>query len=391
VAGIIVYKTILEESSMNGRIEKRGDDKYVVIVEVGRDAEGKRRRVVRTVNGNQTKAKQELRRLLNEMDQGVQLGADRLLLSDYLRDWLKGRRGNLKPRTYESYEYHIERHLIPALGAIPLGKLAPLDIERYKIRALETATRRTKGTEQEKTLTPRSVDSHLTTLNQALKRAVQLRMISYNPCEGIERPKYESVKYQVLEPEELGELLAVAREYTIYPIVALIANTGLRLGEALGLEWADIDLKLQTAFIHQQWQRTPQGLEMRPPKSKRSVRNIPLTEDATALLRPLHVEGRVYVFPGRNNVPRDPSSVDRAFKRITTKLGRPDFRLHDLRHTFATILLANGVPLSEVQEILGHEQASTTANIYVHTLASRKRVVADTFGEVMKKARESKK
>lgn len=382
---------------MGARLEKR-DGGWAVILEAGRDSEGKRKRIVRRVKGTKKQAEQVKLQLMLEYGQGVEIGANKIAMADYLRSWLAGRRTNLKERTYESYEMHIEMHLIPALGHIPLGELSSAHIDAYKARKLKEPRRgqpkKPKEGEpkvEQKPLTPRTVDAQLATLNAALNRALTMRLISRNPLTGVERPKYESVKYQVLEPEQLLLFFETASKSSVYSVILLIAHTGMRLGEALGLEWRNVDLDQRTIYVRQQWQRTKEGLKMNPPKSKKGVRQIPLTDAAIALLEALRGSGSTYVFPGENGAPKDPSAVDKAFDRIRRTAGLPGLRLHDLRHSFATILLASGVSLPEVQAILGHEKASTTANIYGHTLPSRRNEIAAAFELTLQKAREQKK
>lgn len=370
---------------ITSRLEKRNNS-WLVILELGRGADGKRRRLVRSVRGARAQAEKLRLQLLQEYGAGVQIDSNQLTLGEYLQQWLKGREGNIAPRTYESYELHITKHLIPALGHVALGQLHPLDIERYKEAKL-------------KELAPRTVDAQLTTLSQALKKAVQHRLISSNPADVVERPRYKAVKYTVLEPEELDLLLSVAKNYTIFPIVYLAANSGMRLGELVGLEWKHVDLDEKVIHVRQQCQRVPgEGLVMRPPKSKRP-RTIPVDDDVIEILLQ-YKQGDKYVFsPLGTTRHYDPSTVDRAFGRIAVRANKElakqlgvdkvdtytSFRIHDLRHTYATHLLLAGVPLTVVQEILGHEQASTTANIYTHTLASRQRLAINALREIRKK------
>jgi len=184
--------------------------------------------------------------------------------------------------------------------------------------------------------------------------------------------------------EELGQLLKVAKEYKEYPILYLTAYTGLRLGEIIGLKWENVDLDNAVIGIEQQIQRVKgEGLTRRQPKSKRSIRPVVVSESVVEVLQGLEQTSE-YVFCNQDGGPRDPSRLDNKIKKILKKAGFPDLRpTHDLRHTHATLLLANGTPLPDVQERLGHERASTTANIYTHTLKSRKRFAADNFEQIM--------
>lgn len=360
---------------MSARLEKRGKT-WVIVIELGRGPDGKRRRKTRSVQGTKKQAEREMHRLVTEMGLGITLGADQISLAEHLTSWLNGReleiaQGTLAQRTYDSYEESVKLHLTPELGHIPLGKLTPLDINGFKNRKLEKYS-------------ARSVSYWMGILNQALKYAVDMRQIPINPANTVKRPRYNT-EIQVLEADQLDHLLEVAKDFGLYPIVYLAAYSGMRLGELLGLEWSAIDVTSKILHVRQQYQRNKKGAVIESPKSKKSNRRIILPESVLAALLAQKGESK-YVFPGRwDTRPRDPSSVSRDFREIAKAAGFPDLTMHGLRHTHATLLLANGVPLTQVQERLGHEDASTTL-IYTHSLESEKQAVVDTFTEVMQRA-----
>ncbi len=322
-----------------------------------------------------------MHRLITQLGMGVSPNADQITVAEHLDNWLKMReleiaQGTLAQRTYDSYEETVRLHLKPELGRFILTKLAPQNIDDFKNLKLETCS-------------ARSVSYWMGVLNQALKYAVNMRKIPVNPANTVKRPKYET-DIKSLEADQLDHLLEVAKGYTLYPIVYLAAYSGMRLGELLGLEWSAIDEERSILHVRQQYQRTKKGTVIDNPKSKKSKRKIRLPEDVLAAL--LAQKGKSkYVFPGRwPTRPRDPSSVSRDFGEIAKAAGFPDLTLHGLRHTHATLLLVNGVPLTQVQERLGHEDASTTL-IYTHSLESEEQAVVDTFTEVMDRAAEKRR
>lgn len=360
-------------------ITKRGKS-WVIVIELGR-VDGKRRRMTRAVKGTKKQAEAEMHRLVTQLGLGVNPGSDKLTVGEHLDNWLKMReleiaQGTLAQRTYDSYEETVRLHLKPELGRFTLTKLAPQNIDDFKNLKLETHS-------------ARSVSYWMGILNQALKYAVDMRKIPVNPANTVKRPKYET-DIKSLEADQLDHLLEVAKSYTLYPIVYLAAYSGMRLGELLGLEWSAIDEGRGMLHVRQQYQRNKKGTVIDEPKSKKSKRRIGLPEDVLAAL--LAQKGKSkYVFPGRwPTRPRDPSSVSRDFGEIAKAAGFSDLTLHGLRHTHATLLLVNGVPLTQVQERLGHEDASTTL-IYTHSLESEEQAVVDTFTEVMDRAAEKRK
>lgn len=347
---------------------------YHIIIELGRVA-GKRKRVRRTFHGRKRDAEKEKDRLMQQLGVGVSLDADGISTGDYLKQWLEGRKPNLAQSTYESYNIHIEKHIIPILGHIPLAKLHPVAIDEFKAQKLDP---------EKSGLAPRTVDAILTTLNQALKRAVKLRLLPYNPVAAVERPKYDNKKIQVLEIDELRYLLNAVQTHPQYPLFYLAAYTGMRRGELLGLTWEHVDLDSGDVTICQQWAYTKKdGLHMGPLKSEAAYRTIAISEDVVAVLK--RTERKTpYLFPSpETGLPYHPHNTTKEFKRVAKRAGFETLRLHDLRHTHASHLLAAGVPLSEVQARLGHSLPSTTADNYIHPIESRRRNAANAFAKLM--------
>lgn len=344
---------------------------YHIIIELGRIG-GKRKRIKRTFHGRKQDAERELDRLKQQLGVGLVLDADGITTGEYIRQWLRGREGNLGTRTYETYETHIERHIVPVLGHIPLAKLHPLQLDDFKAEKLDEG------------LSPRTVDSILITLSQAVKRAVQLRLLPYNPVDSIERPEYDDKVINVLEIAELKHLLSCAKKSPLYPLFYLAAYTGMRRGELLGLEWANVDLETGDVKICQQWMYSQKkGLHMGPLKSKKSYRTISIEQDVIGVLREIKPVGKYLFQSPDTGLPYHPSHVTKVFADIAKEAGFKGFRLHDLRHTHASHLLAAGLPLTEVQARLGHSLPSTTADNYLHPIESRRRNASKAFSQLM--------
>ena len=190
-----------------------------------------------------------------------------------VQQWLDEAQHVVARKTLERYREIVDRHLVPALGAIPLGKLQPVHVQAYYTQALATGRRDGTGG-----LSAQTVVHHDRVLNVALKRARSLRLIASNPIEDVSRPRVERHEIEALEPDEAAALLTAARGTRMFPIIFLALATGLRRGEVLGLRWSDVDLEGRRLTVAQSLEQTVAGgLKFKAPKTKRSRRTIALS------------------------------------------------------------------------------------------------------------------
>lgn len=381
---------------MPGHIRYRGKTKtgrhrYLVTVETGRDAGGGRIRKTKTVYGDSKReARERAQSLLNawlaELDQGTYVEPSSMTLRQYLRHWLEHAAPSLAPRTVEGYRYIIESHLIPALGHIPLSKLTPLAIQNYYARALRDGRKDGAGG-----LSNRSVEFHHAVLRRALGQAVRWRLLAQNPCLAVDPPRAgRRHDMTILGPEQVKALLEAAAKTRDYALILTAVTTGLRRGELLALRWDDVDLQRRVIHVRHALQRIKgRGLVLREPKTVRSRRQVSLPESTVEALRRLRAEqarnrlrlgpryqdnGLVFCLPdGR---PLDPPGLTRRFRRLADGLGFTTLRFHDLRHTHASMLLAQGVHPKVVQDRLGHESIQQTIDTYSHLFPDLQREAA---------------
>jgi len=367
-------------------IEKRGRSSWSVRVYVGYDSRAKRRRYVRvTVRGSYKDAQRVRAELLRKRDEGrlrTTPGSARLTVTEFLRRWLAGREGALAPRTVERQKGIVERHVIPVIGHLRLREVGPSDVQEVILRA------------RERGLGQGSVRNVHAVLHRALKDAVDMGLISDNPCDRVRPGRYQPRQPELPPVERLAELLRVAEATPLGPLVMLAAATGLRQGEVLGLKWGDVDLERGALGVQRSVSLVGGKLHEREAKA-RSARLVPLSEMAQAALRRQRERWRElcgrepgaddYVFAREDGTAQRPRWVNYWYRRIVKQTGLPGLRFHDLRHMVASLLLAQGASVRAVAEVLGHRVPSTTLNVYSHVLMGGTREVVRLLDDLLLK------
>ena len=419
-----------------GSIVQRADGRWMARVDLGwRD--GKRR--TKTIYGRTRRAVADaLRDALRAAQQGTLAGDERQTIPEFLTRWLQDVvRPRVRPRTFVGYEAAIEHHISPHLGRVRLAKLTPQHLQAWM------ATLETKGVSAGRRRYARVV------LRTALNTAIRWRLITMNAATLIDAPRTTSREIRPLNPDEARALLDACREHPLDAFVTVALGCGLRLGEALGLQWADVDLDAGTLQVRRAVQRfggdaaarrpllverkrlraalkatlrTPDASDTRARlaeelqtvrgafakvktsvqitelKSVRSRRTIALPTVAITALRShrtrqlearlaagRHWQDRGFVLTSTVGTPLEPRNVTRQFKALLTAAKLPDMRLHDLRHSCATLLLAQGVNPRVVMETLGHSQVSLTLNTYSHVLPALQRDAAARMNAVFER------
>jgi len=362
----------------SGNITRRGKSSWRIKYDIGRDpVTGERQTRYITVRGTKKDAQRELTRILHEIDLGAHVDATKESVGEYLERWLRDyAKGEVAPKTFERYSEIVTKHLKPALGAIVLKDLKPLQIQGYYSKALESGRLNGKGG-----LSPRTVHHYHRILSEALKKAVQWRMLAINPAEAVTPPKPEQTEIEILNNDELARLLQEARPTRSFPAILLAATTGMRRGEVLAVRWRDIDLDAAVLTVNQAVEETRAGLRLKSPKTKRSRRNITLpalTVDALRRHRLLQLEERMKLGLGRDHaglVFTDlegglvrPRNLTKEFGRIVKRTGLRPVTFHGLRHTHITTLLGDGVNAKVVSERAGHASVAITLDIYGHVI-----------------------
>ncbi len=364
---------------MRGYIRKRGENRYQVEISGGRDPQtGKRVRKYIQVQGSYKDAQKVLTDTLHQVNSGMPLVAPqkgRVTVDEYFRGWLDGwAPTHVRPTTFESYKMIIEKHVLPVLGRLRLDKLQPEHLEKLYADKLKQGGLRRAGSG----LSPRTVQYMHARIKQVLDRAVGRGLISRNVAELVDPPLQEEKEMKTLTATEVQTFLAAMRTDHYYALWRLALGTGMRRGELLGLRWSDVDFERKSLTIRQQIVPVEGRPTIQEPKTAKSKRTIPLSDDMIGALREHRLkqtEERLLaeqygnldlVFAGRTGQPISPRGMERRLHHRLRKLGLRLIRFHDLRHTFATVALEAGVPLKVVSETLGHEKISTTGDRYQH-------------------------
>ncbi len=360
---------------MRGHVRRRGRS-WCVVVPVGKYPNGRTR--YKWFGGYRTRAEaeRELARRLHELHTGTFVGPERMTVAEYLRFWLEDVRSRVAPTTYQRYEIIVEQHLIPALGQYRLQKLQPLHIQAYYQQALVSGRRNGRGG-----LSKRTVLHHHRVLHAALEYAVRLQLLARNPADAVQPPRPEPREFPVLDPEGVRRLLEAARHRRMYIAILLAVATGMRRGEILALRWEDVDLEAGRIHVRQTLVKTKDGLRFTDPKTRRSARVIrigPAVVQALRRHKAQQAEEKLRLGPAyqdhglvvarQDGHPYSPAEFSRTFTELARQAGFPHLRLHDLRHTHATLLLREGTPIKAVSDRLGHASAAFTLDTYGHTL-----------------------
>jgi integrase len=371
-------------------IRKRGKSAWYVTVDLGRDStSGKRRQVRLTVRSKREAVKEEARLKL-EAARGTGVEASRQTLAEYLRHWLETMRPNLAANTHKRYEALVANQIVPRLGTVQLSKLRPVQIQQLHAQLRASGRADGKGG-----LAPKSLLQVHRVLSEALKHAVGLQMIGYNPAQLIRAPQVRRQELATLSKQRTQQLIAKAEadDSTYGDAIIVAVHTGLRMGELLGLKWEDLDLEQGRLSVRRSLQHVHgEGFVLQPPKTPHSRRTVPLGETALQALgrqRRRQVEGRLLlgpdypepelVFASAVGTPVFPANLRRALERLLALAGVPRVRFHDLRHTHASLLLEQGVHPKVVSERLGHASIVITLDTYSHLLPTMQEEAAREF------------
>ena len=357
---------------------------WAYAVDVQRGVGGRRRQLTKSGFATKAAAAAALRQVLDRDESGL-AEADRMTVRDYLETWLAGKRA-LRATTQRSYRIHLDRYLLPYLGHLRLIELRPhhLDVMYDEI----TRTGR---------LSAASVRRIHATLRSALNTAVKRRLIPWNPALHIELESPKRVPVTVWTSEQVGRYLAVASDDRLHALYHLVAMAGLRRGEVLGLRLADVDLDRSLLHVSQQLIEIDGKPTFAPPKTRSGIRTVPLDPWTVDVIRK-HLDRRTaereawgeawnesgLLFTFEDGTPLRPDYIYRHFRRLARAAGLPPIRLHDLRHTSATLALAAGVPMKVVSDRLGHSTTTITADLYTHVTPTVARDAADKIADLVR-------
>lgn len=362
----------------------------MVRIYTGTDANGKRRYHNHTVRGTKKDADKWLTAALRRLDLGEALESTEMSLNEYLDQWLETAvTPRVREHTLDDYTRLLARYVRPKLGKHKLATITPMDLQNLYGAML------TNG------LTARTVRYTHAVLSSAFKQAIRWQMLKQNPCLNVELPKQQRKEMQALSPEQAANFLTAIRDNRYGLLFSLLLATGIRPSEALALQWSDIDWRRGSITIQRKLTRLRNnGWQFDDPKTVKSRRSIPLPSSLVEALkahRKAQLEERMQwgkawqdynlVFTSEGGTPvHQRNLLKRYFKPALEQAGLPEsLRLYDLRHTCATLLLADGENLKVVSERLGHSTITLTADVYAHVSESMQRQATDRMERLLYK------
>ena len=328
-----------------------------------------------------------IRGMLEEIDNGLTYDNTQVSLETFMEDWLVSIEPSLRYNTFKQYSQITRQHILPVLGNFQLRDLKPEQIQQLYNRMVR------KG------FGLRTVQLVHSVIHRALVHAVKLGSIPRNPDDATTPPKPKTVEMQFLDENQVQQLLitAKARNDRLFALYHLAIATGMRQGELLGLKWSD--LEWEQGLLQVQRQLTIKkggGFEFTAPKTKSGIRRIDLGENTLRILREhrqqqlvqMQMAGETWqendlIFPSDIGTISNRDNLRKDFKRLLKEAGLPAIRFHDLRHTGASLLLNNGIPVIIVSRRLGHARPSITLDVYGHLIPGKQKEVAMLMDQLL--------
>lgn len=358
--------------------QRRSDGRWVVVV---RDQEGRRRYLyASTLVGAVVKRDEAMERVRA----GMSAKPARITVGAHLADWLEDRRGKVRPSTWVSYEGHVRIHLAP-IAHTGLARLSAGDVRRL------VRNREAEG------CSPSTIAHTLVVLRMAIKQAVSDGLVPRNVATFVGAPRSPRRELEVYQDDEPAILLEAARTDPLGALWALLLGSALRLGEATGLRWSDVDLEAGELVVSKSLRpidrrfraKGSKRLQLVEPKTEESHQSVALpafvvealTEHRAA--HPVSVSG--LVFTSRRGGPLDPRNVSRAWDAFVASTGLRRIRIHDLRHTAISLALAGGASLDDARRMARHTTIQQTSDTYGHLVRVRQRDVASQLDRMVRR------
>jgi integrase len=376
-----------------GSIYRRKDGRWVGQIHLGYDLDGKPKRLY-IYGKTRREVAERVSTILAERAKGVYVPPHPMTVEEWARKWLDMKKVELRPKTIQLYFQELSlaipelRGQGPGLGLLRLQEVKPVDIQNLlSLLAQEGYAERT-------------LKKVFILLRTLFEEAVRLELLARNPLASLRPPKVSPKEEaprkagRTLEPSEVRALLKAAQGHPLELFFRLLLSTGLRKGEALGLKWKDVDLERGELSVSRSWVKLGGGGVLSGPKTPRSRRIVPIPKDLIPPLKARY-QARIqavgeeaareeWVFPGEDGEePIHPDYPNHALRRLCEKAGIPPVRVHDLRHTYGSLLLARGVPLEVVSERLGHASYEITLRVYRHVLEEERRGHVLTLAEMI--------
>ena len=346
---------------------------------------GKRERKYKTVTGTKKQAEIVMKKMIADLESGNIFAPSTLRVESWMAEWLRLYKTELSDTTRTRYEDIIRLNINPALGKIALKDLRATTIQAW-INDLS----------QKNHLQAKTVRNIYNVLKPAMEKAVVLKMLPSNPCQGTELPKMVKYEASVYDTDQSQKALALAEGTDMYLILLLGLGVGLRRGEMLGLKWKHVDLSQGILNIEETIVQANGKVITKTPKTKAGIRSITIGPNIVEVLkegykayklrcleRGVPVDNEGHVVCKADGHPYAPDSLSQKWERFAKENNLPKIRLHDLRHTCATTMIGAGVDVKTVQHRLGHADANITLNTYAHCTPAMDKAAAAKLDHVI--------
>jgi integrase len=379
---------------MRGHVAKKGNRYYAVVYEGTDPVTGKERHRWHQGGDTRRDAERVLTELVKRVHDGDYRSPERITLGDYLVErWLPLRMSQLGHSTYDGYRRSINLHVLPRIGMIPLQRLTPEDLDGFYADLLTEGRLNGGGGG----LAPKTVRNMHGMLHKALADACRKGTVQRNVASLADPPRARRRSaMQVWNAEQLRQFLDEIEGHRLAPAFYVAANTGMRRGEVLGLHWRDVDLETSRLSVHQAMLNVAYEKRLGDVKTDTGRRTIDLDPRTVTVLKAWRKvqlaeqeltgqspDDADVVFAKPDGEAVHPDYFSQVFDRHVAKSTLPRIRLHDLRHTHATILLKAGVPVKVVSERLGHSSPAFTMTVYQHVLPGMQADAALAFSEAV--------
>ena len=371
-----------------GNLRKRSDGRWEGRYTAGYDPDTGKRIIKNVLGRTQAEAKEKLKAAVEQAQQVDMTRTDEYTVATWLRAWYDlYAQPNIRQATADRYKLMIETYTIPRIGKIKLKKLSSRDLQKMYKNLMEHGRVNTKSGHGNPGLSSTTVRNVHLMLHSAFERSVKERLIPRNPTDDCIAPKVQKVEMKTLRPEHLKSYMNAADARGVLPMFYLELVSGLRKGELVALLWDDLNVQDRTISVSKQYIKNPSGkLTLSRPKTETSVRRVSIPQEAVNLLIQEHEKHteNPYLFPSSTTGEMYyPDSVVKLHEKILKDAGLEHIRFHDLRHTFATLALQNGVDIKTVSSMLGHYDAGFTLRTYTHATRQMQDQAAETMGNFM--------
>ena len=377
---------------MAGSIEKRGKNSYRLVCLAGYDLQGKPIKKTKTIHGTKKDAEIELAKFVADVQNGLVIDGKSPKFSEFTEIWKRDYGSKeLAPSTYKRYCRMLETRILPYFGHFYINKIKPTDIMQfYDLLSRDTQLVRKKSNNGKKTLKPlsgKTILEHHRLLRAKLHKAIYWQLILANPAERVQPPKTRKPKRRYYDDEQskalVSNLIELTEDQIKYKVAILLTLfTGVRLGELMGLEWNDINFKDGIVCVNRSSQYLAEkGVFTKTPKTESSIREVGIPDFVVSLLEEYKAWydnqkefcGELWIDSNRlfvqaDGKPMHPSTISKWFVKFVEQIGLPVINFHGLRHTNATLLIAQNIEVPIVSARLEHAQLTTTLNFYVHPI-----------------------